>query len=83
MKKLIYCFLLLIPQVVLADDQEFTGGVGLSEPFSMQVPMFALNNDAGNYASGGWRFSEEYRNGYASCQGRYVMAETIMRRPGD
>lgn len=258
MKKLIYCFLLLIPQVVLADDQEFTGGIGLSEPFSMQVQMCALRegvkqadydelirdyfdwsvkhevevtfvrqvplfthdnlskpnpydfveflatsfetqgkgwdkwlntpdgqklnerwqklahcdvkmanefmlwadfeqmnsdnervvvwnwcdrnpgvtweqmnlkhrdmlqnrsedrsnigwalffphfgganapsefahgivypdveslmNDAGNYASGGWRFSEDYRNAYASCQGRYVMAETIMRRPGD
>ena len=72
-----------MPQLLFAVSHEFTGDIALSEPFSIQLQMCALNNDAGDYASGGWRFSEEYRNAYASCQGRCVMAETIMRRSGD
>ena len=35
------------------------------------------------FTEGGWRTQEEYLSSYASCQGRYVSAETIMRRPND
>ena len=39
--------------------------------------------DTALFTEGGWRTQEEYLASYASCQGRSVNAETIMRRPGD
>jgi len=43
----------------------------------------SLMKDASSFAMGGWRAQEDYLNSYATCQGRSVNTETIMRRPGD